>query len=297
MPELLALLSDDDFAGALHNGVSNNHLAHAVQNDLAGAGILYRLHMTVDGGVDIGIFKSQVGILHAAVDELQILAVAQRLGADDFATHQGQVFREPAQVFSANDAVYYGHIFAVPESVLGVQETVADFQVFHVLKGILALDLHMVQGYIAAVEEEVLRTHLAVHNVDSIAFPAKLGRVNGTAVDGDVLAASECFDAAQVGIGDFAIFGIPDCCTASVIHPGIVKLEFLYMPQRISQREAAIVQCDVPGFLQCGFAICRACKYTVYNFTVGQMVKGPLLIVAHSFYSIFHNVYIQSPVM
>ena len=82
-------------AGAFHDGVTHDDFANRIQGDMAGPGILHRIHMAVDGGIHIGILKGQVSTLHGAVLELQVLAVAQGLGADDVAVDEGQTLREP----------------------------------------------------------------------------------------------------------------------------------------------------------------------------------------------------------
>ena len=61
--------------------------------------------MAQDGGIHIGILKGQVSAFHGAVDQGQVLAVAQGLGADDAAVFQGQILGEPAQVLALDDGV------------------------------------------------------------------------------------------------------------------------------------------------------------------------------------------------
>ena len=76
-------LPNGDLTGTFHNSVAHNDFADRVHDDLTGAGILDGIHMAVDGGVNIGILKGQVGTLHGAVHQLQILAVTQGLRAAD----------------------------------------------------------------------------------------------------------------------------------------------------------------------------------------------------------------------
>ena len=81
--------------GTFHNRIAGNDLTDAVGSDVAASGIFDGDDMAVNGGLHIGVFKGKVGAFHGAVDQLQILAVAQRLGADDMAVHQGQTLGEP----------------------------------------------------------------------------------------------------------------------------------------------------------------------------------------------------------
>ena len=92
------ILSDMYLTGAVHDSVVRHEdFTYAVHCNVAAAGILDGIHMTVDIGLHIGVFKGQVGGLHGAVNELQILTVAQGLGADDVAIDEGQTFGEPGQ--------------------------------------------------------------------------------------------------------------------------------------------------------------------------------------------------------
>lgn len=85
-------LPDMYFAGAFHDGIAHDDFAYAVQRDMSGAGIFHGIHMTPDVGLHIRIFKGQVSTFHGAVDQFQILAVAQWLSADDVAVDEGQPF-------------------------------------------------------------------------------------------------------------------------------------------------------------------------------------------------------------
>jgi hypothetical protein len=50
------------------------------------------------------------------------------------------------------------------------------------------------------------------------------------------------------------------------------------MPQRIPQGEGTACQLNIPGFLQCRFAVGGACKYAVLHTAVSQIVQGPFLV-------------------
>ena len=88
--------------------------------------------------LDVGLFKAEVGILHAAVYQLQPAAVAQRLCADYNTVFEGQVFGVPSQIFAFDAAVCYRDVTAVPECVLSVNVAVADNCILNVLKRIFA---------------------------------------------------------------------------------------------------------------------------------------------------------------
>jgi hypothetical protein len=117
---LLCMSADDYVTGTLHDGVTENHVAHGIGDDPAGAGVLDGENVTLYVGLYVGILERQVGSFHGAVDECQIFAIAQGLGADDVAVDKGQTVGEPCQILAFDGAVADGDIFAVPEGVLGV---------------------------------------------------------------------------------------------------------------------------------------------------------------------------------
>ena len=89
------------FSGAIHNHIiRHDDFANRIHGNMSAAGIFDGIHMAVDGRFHIGIFKGQVGSLHGAVHQLQIFTIAQRLGADDVAVNEGQIFGEPRQVLA-----------------------------------------------------------------------------------------------------------------------------------------------------------------------------------------------------
>ena len=51
-----------------------------------------------DSGPHLAVLKGQIAVYHLAVNELQPLAVAQGLGADDGAVVKGHVLAVPGQV-------------------------------------------------------------------------------------------------------------------------------------------------------------------------------------------------------
>ena len=88
------LCSDMYFACAFHDHIiGHNHFTDRIHGDLSALGILDRIHMTADIRIYLGILEGQVGCLHGAVHQLQVLAVAQRLCADNMAINLRQIFR------------------------------------------------------------------------------------------------------------------------------------------------------------------------------------------------------------
>ena len=116
-------------------GIVVDQLAHGRQIDIAAEGILHADDLGGHGGFHLRLFEAKVGFQHLTVDQPQVSAVAERLGADDGAVLQGQAVAVPSQIFALDDAIADHHVFCVPEGVLGVEITAFKNAVFNVLEG------------------------------------------------------------------------------------------------------------------------------------------------------------------
>ena len=61
---------------------------------------------------------------HIPDNELQSLAAAQRLRADDFTVFKGNVLAVPCQIFALYNTVADCDVFGMPESILGIEDAV-----------------------------------------------------------------------------------------------------------------------------------------------------------------------------
>ena len=115
-------------------------LADGAVADEAGTRVLDRRDVTLDGGLDGGIFKGKVGVgSHCAVLKDEVVAVAERLGLGDVAADKAEVLRVPGKIFTVDDGVDHGDVLRLPEGVLGVQDAIADLDVLGVLEAVVAV--------------------------------------------------------------------------------------------------------------------------------------------------------------
>ena len=70
-------------------------LADGIGNDLARKRVLDRKNIALDSRIDLGILKGEVAAFCGAIYQFQTLAITKRLGADDVAVDEGDVFRIP----------------------------------------------------------------------------------------------------------------------------------------------------------------------------------------------------------
>ena len=61
-------LTDTDFTGAFHDGITQNDLSNGIGSDHAGSGIFDGVDVTDHIGPDIGVLKGQICAFHGAVD-------------------------------------------------------------------------------------------------------------------------------------------------------------------------------------------------------------------------------------
>ena len=84
-------LSRNYLAYTFHNGVFEDNFSDAVGAYDTRCGVLDRENIAFDVGVNVGIFKGKVGILHGAVFKDKAFAVAEGLSARNTAVSEGYV--------------------------------------------------------------------------------------------------------------------------------------------------------------------------------------------------------------
>lgn len=154
-------------------------LADGVGDDLAGERIFNRDDIALDGCIDLGILEGEIAALCRAVDQLQTLAVAERLCADDMAVDEGNVFRIPRKVLALDGAVADYDVLRVPESVLCVERRIRDLDVLGILEGIFSVEREVIKLYIAAFKEKILARDLGFFHMYRAASPAEFGGDHG----------------------------------------------------------------------------------------------------------------------
>ncbi len=96
-------------------------LADMVGNNRAVMRVFNADDFAVDGSGNVAVLKREVRAYHLTVFQHQTFAVAQRLGADDLAADEAQVFAVPCQIFAFDDRIVYGDVFGMSESIFCIQ--------------------------------------------------------------------------------------------------------------------------------------------------------------------------------
>ena len=199
----------DDLAIAILHASLVDDLADGICDDLARKRILDRYDIALDGCVDLGILEGEVAALRGAINQLQSLAIAKRLGADDVAVDEGDVFRIPREIFALYDAVADGDVLRVPESILGVEGRIRDLDVFGVLEGILSVESEIIKLDIAALEKEILACDLGVLDMYAATSPTEFGGYCGAVFEAHILAFAQSLDIKDLAILELSVFAIP----------------------------------------------------------------------------------------
>lgn len=138
------------FAGIFHDDLSRgfwnvaDDLADSWQRDATlGEGIFDAHDGGGDGGLDAGALEGEVAIYHFAINEGEVFAITEGLGADDPAVFKGEIFAVPGEIFTAKNGIFHSHVFRVPESVLAVVDAVFEEAVFDVLQRIFGAHLQI----------------------------------------------------------------------------------------------------------------------------------------------------------
>ena len=228
--------------------------------------------------VHFGALKGKIGLLHGAVDQLQVFAVAEGLGTDDAAVFQPQILAVPSQILALDGAVAHHHIAAVPEGVLGVQHGVFNGQVVHVLEGILALEMPVPDGHIPAAHEYILALQMAAGHGYIRAVPAELRGLDAAVLQRDVAAFPQGFHAAQLAIPNDAVLCVPQGSAGGFGALAVGHGKMGGMPQGIAQQETAVFHIHAAALLQGRFSVRLAGKSAVFYHCIGYMVERALLI-------------------
>ena len=230
-------------------------------------------------GFHLRFFKAEVGVHHFAVDEFQVFAVAERLGADDLAVFQRQTIGVPGQILSLYHAVAHRNIFAVPESILRVKTAIGKGGVFNILERIFSLEIHMVELDVAGPEQKILTFGGAILHPDAIGSPAEFRRINIAAGQRNIPALPHGFDAVEFRVGDLDVMGIPEGGPAKGRQFTVVNGQLLIVPERIPQIHKAVFHPDIMAFLQGAFTVGWTVKTAVAHQHTAAAIQCTFFII------------------
>jgi len=273
----------DDLAIAILHASLVDDLADGICDDLARKRILDRYDIALDGCVDLGILEGEVATLRGAIYQLQSLAIAKWLGADDVAVDECDVFRIPREILAFDDAVADGDVLRVPESILGVESRIRDLDVFGVLEGIFSVESEIIKLDIAALEKEILACDLGVLDMYAAASPAEFGGSCGTVFEAHILAFAQSFYVKDLAILELSVLAIPKRRADAFVELAFAQREICAMPHRITQAEIAPQNVDADALLERGFAVLGSFKIAGNNIGIAEAVKRTLLACGYVF--------------
>ena len=270
------LFSDGDFA--LCCRVVPDDFPNGGDGDVSGVGVFDADDRGCDGGLHVGALKAQVGVYHLAVNEPQIFAVAQGLGADDPAVVQGKAVGIPGQVLSLYGAVAHGDILPMPESVLGVKDTVFKEGVLYVLKGILPRKADIAEDNILRTHHEILADGGGILHADTPCGPAELRGNNVAVFYGHIGALPQSLDAVHFCSRDGDVPRVPQGGPAIGGHFSVFDDKVIVMPEGVAQVIKAVLRPYVGALLKGAFPVRGAVESAVPHGKIVASVKGPLLV-------------------
>lgn len=273
------------FAGIFHDDLScgfwnvADDRACGWQRDAAlGEGIFDAHDGCGDGGLDARALESEVAVYHFAVDEGEVFAVAEWLGADDPAVLEGEIFAVPGEVFAAEDGIFHGHIFRVPESVLAVDDAVFKEAVFDVLQRIFGAHLEIFRAHAVVFHEKIFALGGAVFEGYVVGEPAEFVGDDVAVFEADVPAFAKGFDAVELRIADADVLVVPEGGSTVFCERAIFQHEAVVVPEAVAQVEEAVLDAHVPTFLEGAFAVGRAVEGAVLDECIVNAVEFAFFI-------------------
>ncbi len=231
-----------------------------------------------DGGGHVAVLEGEVTAVGGTVDEGKLVAVAEGLGALDVTADKGESLGVPAEVFALDRAVGDGDAFGVPEGVLGVEDGIADGAIFYVLEGIFALEVQAGHIQVAAHEEGIFAGYAAILDGNGAAEPAELGGGDLAAGKGHAVTLTEGLDAAEGGVLDLHIGGVPEGGAAGVGHGRAAQKTAVDMPEGVAEAKIAVLDGDAGGLLQGGFSVGGAVKGATQDGGIGESIERAFLV-------------------
>lgn len=170
LSQLDDLVRCDDFARLWSFGkfiVSN--AAYATTDDLPRERVFYLANVAPYGGLHFAFFEDAVaGRIEGAVFQNEVAAIAEGLFACNVTTHEVQVFRVPAEVFTVQHAVVHRYVFCFPKRVFRHDARIAHNGVLYVLEHVFGIALKAVHVNVLAKHKwirAVVQLHVAYFQV------------------------------------------------------------------------------------------------------------------------------------
>lgn len=270
-------LCENDFSRGFRNVA--NDLADSWQRDAAlGEGIFDAHDRRGDGGLNAGALEGEVAVDELAVDEGEVFAVAEWLGADDPAVLEGEIFAVPGEVFAAEDGIFNGHIFRMPESVLAVDDAVFEEAVFDVLQGIFGAHLEIFRAHAVVFHEKIFALGGAVFEGYVVGEPAEFVGDDVAVFEADVPAFAKGLDAVELAVCHGDVLVIPERSAAVFGEFAAREHEITIVPEAVAQVEEAVFDAHVPAFLEGAFAVGRAVEGAVLDECIVNAVEFAFFI-------------------
>lgn len=270
-------LCENDFSRGFRNVADD--LADSWQRDAAlGEGIFDAHDRRGNRGLDGGALESEVAIYHFAINEGEVFAVAEGLGADDPAVLEGEIFAVPGEIFTAKNGIFHSHVFRVPKSVLAVDDAVFEEAVFDVLQGIFGAQLEVFRAHAVVSHEKIFALGGAVFERYVVGEPAEFVGDDVAVFEADVPAFAKGLDAVELRVGDTDVLVVPEGGAAVFCERTIFQHEAVVVPEAVAQVEEAVLDAHVPTFLEGAFAVGRAVEGAVLHAYVLQTIQRALFI-------------------
>lgn len=230
------------FAGIFHDDLSRgfrnvaDDRACSWQRDAAlGEGIFDAHDRRGDGGLDAGALEGEVAIYHFAINEGEVFAVAEGLGADDPAVLEGEIFAVPGEIFTAKNGIFHSHVFRVPKSVLAVDDAVFKNPILNILQRILGAHLQIFCLNATISHEKILAFSGTVFERNIIAEPPKFVRNDLAIFKPDVLAFTKSLDAMKLAVCHGDVLVIPERSAAVFCELAVRQLQTAIMPKAVAK--------------------------------------------------------------
>ena len=265
-----------------------NDLAHCRHADLTASKRIFDAHdRRGDGGLDAGALEGEVAIHHFAINEGEVFAVAEGLGADDPAVLEGEIFAVPGEIFTAKNGIFHSHVFRVPKSVLAVDDAVFEEAVFDVLQGIFGAQLEVFRAHAVVSHEKIFALGGAVFERYVVGEPAEFVRNDLAIFKPDVLAFTKSLDAMKLAVCHGDVLVIPEGGAAVFGERTIFQHEAVVVPEAVAQVEEAVLDAHVLTFLERALAVSRAVENAVLHAYILQTIQRAffikLLILNHHY--------------
>lgn len=275
--EAFADIFHDDLSRGFRNVADD--LADSWHADLTASKRIFDAHDGGgDGGLNAGALEGEVAVYHFAINEGEVFAVAEGLGADDPAVLEGEIFAVPGEIFTAKNGIFHSHVFRVPKSVLAVDDAVFEEAVFDVLQGIFGAQLEVFCAHATISHEKILAFSGTVFERYVVGEPAEFVGDDVAVFEADVPALAKSLDAVELRVGDADVLVVPEGSAAVFGEFAAREHEITIVPEAVAQVEEAVFDAHIPTFLEGAFAVGRAVEGAVLDECIVSAVEFAFFI-------------------